>query len=419
MAKIRSMKGVTRAAFGADAYGMPLPGPIPNPFPRTMGPNSMLYLQEVVDSGLTSDMVERFEKAFAAAVGARHCISTPGCNVALHLLFASLSFEPGDEVIVSPVTDFGSILGLCHEALIPVFPDTEPGSLNLSARTIEPCITDRTRAILVVHKSGLLCDMDPIMALAKAHGLFMADDACQTIFSTYKGRPVGTLADATAFSFDAEKTMGSDVGGALVTDDGELAERMRFLGYSRGAEMRPHFGRIHTEAGFAFRMAQCTAAICLAQLETIRDNVANRHRVMRRLYDRLGRIPGILPPSIPDYQEVFSCWMAGFGLDPKLIHCDAETFAQEMVRAGIPGVGLARYYLMPEGAAFLNEKAREHVYPYSMPPAGRDHSYSRENYPNAAHLLDHFVRWVISDRYTEQTVDLIVEIVETIARKYG
>jgi dTDP-4-amino-4,6-dideoxygalactose transaminase len=418
MAKFRSMKGVKRASFGAEAYRTRQEGPIPNPFPRTLGPASMRYLQEVVDSGLTSDMVERFEKAFAAAVGARHCISAPGCNVALHLLFASLSFEPGDEVIVSPVTDFGTILGLCHEALIPVFPDTEPSSLNMSARTIEPCLTARTRAILVVHKSGILCDMDQIMALAQAHDLFVVDDACQTIFSTYKGRLVGTLADATAFSFDAEKTMGSDVGGALVTDDDDLAERMRFLGHSRGAEMRPHFGRIHTEPGFAFRMAQCTAAICLAQLETIRDNVANRDRVMRLLYPRLARIPGILPPAIPDYQEVFSCWMAGFGLDPEIIQCDPETFAREMDQAGIHGTGLASYYLMPEGAAFLNEKARAHLYPYSIPPAGRSYSYGRENCPNAASLLDHFVRWVISDRYSEQTVDLIVEIVQNLAKKY-
>src|SRR5207302_3212286 len=141
--------------YGAAAQAG-LQGKLPTPFPRTMGPHAMQYLQEVVDSGLRTDMTTRFEQRFAAEMGVKHCIATPGCTPALHLLAMALPFEPGDEVIVSPITDYGTIMGLIKERLIPVFADTAPGTVNVSAETIAPLITDRTRAIFAVHTTGLL-----------------------------------------------------------------------------------------------------------------------------------------------------------------------------------------------------------------------------------------------------------------------
>ena len=155
-----------RAKYGAEAFEG-LRGNLPQPFPRTMGPNCITYLQEVVSSGLQCDMVRRFEAAFESEMGIKHCIGTPGCTAALNILAAALSLEPGDEIIVSPITDYGTVMGLLKENYIPVFPDTEPGTPLISAQTIAPCITNRTRAILAVHITGLLCDMDPIHALAK------------------------------------------------------------------------------------------------------------------------------------------------------------------------------------------------------------------------------------------------------------
>src|SRR5262249_15198723 len=113
---------VERAQYGA-AAAVGQKGLLPTPFPRIMGPNCQKYLQEVIDSGLTVDMIGRFEQAFAAALGVKHCIATPGCTPALGVLAAALPFAPGDEIIVSPITDFGTIQGLCLENLIPVFAD--------------------------------------------------------------------------------------------------------------------------------------------------------------------------------------------------------------------------------------------------------------------------------------------------------
>jgi dTDP-4-amino-4,6-dideoxygalactose transaminase len=409
------MTPIERAKYGASAYEG-IKGAVPQAFPRIMGPNCIQYVQEVVESGLTADMITRFETAFAEAMGIKHCIATPGCTPALATLARAFEFEPGDEIIVSPVTDYGTVQGLCSENYIPVFADAAPSTINMSAETIAPCITDRTRAILVVHKTGIVCDMDPVNELAEKHDLIVYEDACQAVFSEYKGRLAGTLALAAGFSFDSEKTMGSDVGGCVITDDDELAERIRFLGQSRGAEMVPGFGRIHSELGYAYRMPQCTAAICLGQLEIAQDNVRHRDQMIRLLYSLLAEIPGITPLPIPDYVTVYSCWMAGFSIDPEVFSCTPAEFAQQIIDAGIPAAGQGKYYLMPAALTFLQKQAAAKEYPFSMPPASRAYAYSGDNCPNAQAFLANFVRWSsFCAKYQPEHCELVADIVRTVA----
>ncbi len=382
------MATIPRAKYGARAYEETR-GQLPTQFPRIIGPNAMKYLQEVVDSGLTVDMVGRFEKAFAEAYGVKHCIATPGCTPALAVLAAAFDFEPGDEIIVSPITDYGTLQGLIRENYIPVFADTEPGTVNLSAETIEPCITDRTRAILVVHKTGIICDMDPINELAAKHDLIVYEDACQAVFGEYKGRYAGTLSRAAGFSFDAEKTMGSDVGGCVITNDDELNERVR-----------------------------CTAAICLAQLETIRDHVAHRDKMIRLLSELIAEIPGVTPLPIPDYMNVYSAWMFGMSIDPEQFTCTAEEFAQQLADAGIPGAGQGKYYLMPEACTFLEENARKKVYPYSIPPASREYHYGPDTCPTAHAFLENWIRWsTFCEKYQPEHCELAADIVREVAER--
>lgn len=410
--------GKERAKYGAEAQANDI-GQLPVPFPRTMGPNSMKYLQEVVDSGLAVNMIGRFEAAFAEEMGVKHCIATPGCTPALAALAAAFDFDPGDEIIVSPITDYGTVQGLIRENYIPVFADTAPGEINMSAETIEPCITDRTRAILVVHKTGIICDMDPILELAKRHDLIVYEDVCQAVFGMYKGRIAGTMGLAAGFSFDSEKTMGSDVGGCITTDDDELAERLRFVAHSRGAVADPGYGRRHTVAGYALRMPQCTAAVTLAQLEIIRDQVAHRDKMVRLLTKLIGEIPGVHPLRIPDYLDVYSCWMFGLNIDPDQFVCTPEEFGQDLADAGIPGASMARYYLIPESCVFLHENAQNRVYPYSMPPASRPYRYDSEMYPNATKFLSTFIRWSsFCEKYQPEHCELAASIVESVANRH-
>lgn len=408
-----------RATFGPEAFEG-VQGKLPTQYPRTIGPNAMKYLQEVIDSGLTrkSTMVERFERAFAAELGVKHCIASPGCNPALSALAAAFPFQPGDEIIVSSITDYGSIHGLIKENYIPVFADTEPGSVNISARTIEKVISDRTRAILCVHKTGIVCDMDPINELAKRHNLFVYEDVCQAIFSRYKGCLAGTLATAAGFSFDSEKTMGSDLGGCVVTNDDKLADRIRLMGQSRGGLVEPGFGRKHIAPGHAFRMAFCTAAVSLAQLEIIREQVAQRDRMIRLLTKLLAQIPGVTPLEIPDYCDVYSAWMAGFNFDPSQFSCDADSFARQLADAGITGAGTGKYYVMPAAVTFLDENAQRKIYPYSHPPASHDYRYGTETCPNAWQFVQTWIRWsTFCEKYTEAHCELAAHIVADVADK--
>ena len=169
--------------------------------------------------------------------------------------------------------------------------------------------------------------------------------------------------------------MGSDTGGCIVTNDDDLAERMRFYGQSRGAKMQPHFGRLHVVPGYAFRMPLCTAAVTLGQLEIARDNVAKRDKMIRYQTELMAEIPGIVPLAIPAYQEVYSCWMVCISLAAGAFRCSAEEFGDQLAAEGLTGAGIGNYYLMPEALTFLNENAQAHKYPYSKPPASRDYRY--------------------------------------------
>lgn len=395
-----------------------MPETLPNPFPRTIGPNAAKYLQEVIESGLTVDMMGRFEKAFAEALGVKYCVATPGCTPALHVLSLACDFKPGDEVIVSPITDYGTVQGLLAQNVIPVFADAAPGGVNFSAETIEPRISARTRAILCVHFTGIINDMDPINALAAQHDILVFEDCCQAIFGKYKGRYAGTLGNAAGFSFDAEKTMGSDQGGCLVTNDDKIHERARFMGHNRASETVPHFGRTHTEVGYALRMPHCTAAVCLAQLEIVREQVKQRDKMARLLYNLLGEIPGVTPLTVPDYQDVLSCWMIGFNIDPKAFTCSTEEFGAQVAAAGIPGAGMAEYYLLPAALTCLQKKVRYAVYPYSAPPASNAYVYSGESCPTAQKFLKTFIRWsTFCEKYQPEHCERAAGIVRQVAEK--
>lgn len=405
-----------RAKYGAAAFASSQKAEFPAVFPRTMGPNCQKYLKEIVDSGLTVDMTGRFEKAFAQAMGRKHFVGTPGCSNALHMLAASWNYTPGDEIIVSPVTDYGSIMGMLVENYLPVFCDTTPGAPNITAETIAPRITDRTRAILVVHKLGLPCDMDPILYLAAQHKLDVYEDCCQAVFSEYKGRRAGSFGRAAAFSFDAEKSMGSDIGGGVLTNDTDLADRLAFMGLSRGGVQEPGYGRRHTERGLALRMPNCTAAICLGQLEIAEKQVRQRDRTVRLMTRLLADIPGIIPLSIPDYCTLFSCWMYGFSIDPAAFRCTADEFAAKLNERGMPNVGTGRYYLIPEAVTFLQQYTDQKRYPFSVPPASRCFRYDAASCPNGRDFLANFVRWFWTEKYNDTHIEQMAEIIRAEAK---
>ncbi|MDZ4859004.1 MAG: DegT/DnrJ/EryC1/StrS family aminotransferase, partial [Candidatus Hydrogenedentes bacterium] len=231
------------------------------------------------------------------------------------------------------------------------------------------------------------------------------------------GHALGT---AGCFSFDAEKTMGADQGGCLVTNDGKIYERARFMGHNRAGEMVAHFGRVHSEIGHALRMPHCTAAICLAQLEFVREQVTHRDKMARLLYKLLADIPGITPLPLPAYMNVYSCWMIGFNLDADAFTCTTEEFAARLSDAGISGAGMGEYYLMPAALTCLHKKIENKQFPYTVPPASRAHSYSGDACPNAKIFLKTFIRWsTFCEKYQPEHCELAASIVRNVAETHA
>lgn len=138
--------------------------------------------------------------------------------------------------------------------------------------------------------------------------------------------------------------------------------------------------------------------------------------MIRLLYQKLAEIPGISPLAIPSYQDVCSCWMAGFNIDPRQFGVSVDEFARQVADAGIGGAGTGRYYLMPAALPFLTKAAREGEFPYSQPPASRRYEYAAETCPNAKAFLETFIRFsTFNDRYTEAHCDLAADIVRSVA----
>ncbi len=400
------------ATFGAKAFD-PGTDKLPGVFPREMGPNTMTYLQEVVDSGLASNMYDRFTTCLAEMYGVRYAMGTPGCTQAVLAAMLGMDFDPGAEIICSPIADYGTVAGMLFEGYIPVFADTDPGTALISAATIEPLVTPRTRAIMCVHKLGLPCDMGPINALAKKHDLVVITDVCQAILSEYQGSRAATLGDLGCFSFDAEKTCGADIGGAVVTDNEEIFSRITNRAIARGAYQEPGFGRIHSYRGFAIRMPQCTAATCLANLEIVEEQIENRQKMAAMLDEMIGDIDGIIPYAVPS-DRTHTYWMYGFSVDPTRFSQTADEIAMRLKDGGIPGVGMGRYYLMPAAMPFLADQAAQREYPYSLHPNVR-YSYGADTVPNAKAFLDTWIRWFWTEKYRPAHIEHIASIIRSVA----
>ncbi len=217
---------------------------------------------QVLDSGVLAQgpRVRAFEQAFADMCGVGHAIATSSGTTALHVALLAHGIGPKHEVITTPFTFIASANSIRYTGARPVFVDIDPVTLNLDPSNVESAITPHTRAIMPVHLFGLMCDMDPILALADAYNLVVIEDACQAHGAEYKGKRAGSLGTG-CFSLYPTKNITSAEGGMITTDDPEIADRCRVL---RQHGMRRRY--YHDDTGYNFRMTDVHAAIGLAQL---------------------------------------------------------------------------------------------------------------------------------------------------------
>jgi perosamine synthetase len=276
--------------------------------------NERAYVLDCLDTNWISSAgryIDAFEAAFSRYCGAAHGVACSSGTTAIHVALEALGIGPGDEVIVP---DFNLIVGVTtvmQTGARPVLVDVDAATWCIDPSRIEEKVTDRTRAILAVHMYGHPCDMDPIMAVARRHGLKVIEDAAEAHGAEYKGRRVGSLADAACFSFYGNKIITTGEGGMVMTDDADLAARVRML--RNQAFEQPRF--VHRHAGFNYRLTNVQAAIGLAQCERVEAKVARKREIAAWYTELLEEDRGVtLPVERPWARNVY--WMYGVVLGP-------------------------------------------------------------------------------------------------------
>jgi len=242
-----------------------------------IGEDEIRAVIETMKSGWVTqgEKVVEFERSFAKYCGVKYGVAVSSGTAALHIALAALDIKRGDEVITTPLSCVATTNPIIYLGAKPVFVDVDPTTLNINPMLIEKKVTDKTKAILLVHLFGHPVDLDPVIKVAERHGLYLIEDAAQAHGAEYKGRKVGSFGHVSCFSFYVDKLITSVEGGMAVTNDETLAEKMRLL---RSFGMDKHEKFYHPLLGYNYKMSDIHAAIGLAQLRKL-DNYIERKRL--------------------------------------------------------------------------------------------------------------------------------------------
>jgi perosamine synthetase len=301
-----------------------------------IGAREREYVLTVLDSQFRtsagSSFTKQLEELFARTFESKYAIAFNNGTATMHAALTAAGIGPGDEVIVPPLTMASTSFAVLHAGALPVFADIDPETWTMSPASVEERITPRTRAILPVSIYGLAPDMDGLMDIASRHKLFVLEDDAQCFLGKYKGRMIGSIGDASSFSFQSSKHMTAGEGGMITTNDEKLAtaiRRINSLGYSavgaaagkgkitRETIQDPLYER-HSSIGYNYRMSELCAAVSLAQLERLPELVSLREVSARFLGEAIpeAAMKWLRPQAIPDGVE-HSWWSYVLKLDRK------------------------------------------------------------------------------------------------------
>jgi dTDP-4-amino-4,6-dideoxygalactose transaminase len=251
----------------------------------------------------TGEYVASFENKFAEFLGRQYALAVSSCTGGLHVSLMALGIGEGDEVITTPMTFIASATAILEAGAKPVFVDVEPDTGNMDVSMVEAAITPRTKAILPVHLYGLMCDMRALRAIADRHNLKIIEDAAHCVEGKRDGVGPGELGDTACFSFYATKNLTCGEGGAIITDDRALYERMRLLhlhgmtktAYDRSREGYSHWDMV--ELGWKYNMSNIEAALLLPQFPRMASKLEQRVQLADRYDELLADVPGVVRPG--------------------------------------------------------------------------------------------------------------------------
>lgn len=384
---------------------------------RTLGEEELALLAEAIRSGtLTSTKgayVKRLEEAFASTLGIEYAYACSSGTSAIHTAVAALDPEPGDEIITSPITDMGALTPILYQGAIPVFADVDPQTYNLTAATIAPCLSPRTKAIIVTHLFGNPCPMEAIMALARAHNIPVIEDCAQAFLARYHENFVGTIGTIGCFSLQQGKHMTTGEGGLVVTQDPALARRMfLFINKAWGyGDAQPD----HYFLALNSRMSELQGAVAVAQLPKLGAVVEQRQTLAAQFRQHLQALRGItLPQVTPGGVHVY--WRYCVRVDPQQVRGGTTAAADLLRERGISAA--PRYIQKPAFMCAVFQQQRtfgRSRYPFTLARPEAVH-YAPERFPGTFEALDKVLVLPWNERYTTAHVHYIAQALqETVA----
>jgi len=348
--------------------------------------------------GLGGAKVTAFENEFADLYGVEHSVASTSGTSAIHVAIGTVNPDPGDEIITGPITDAGTIVPILYQNAIPVFADIDD-TWNMDPKDVERKITDRTKAILVVHLFGNASNMEAMCDVAKRHGLPLIEDCSQAHVTKYKGNYLGTWGDLGCFSLQQSKHMTTGDGGMTITHRDDLSERM-FLFRDKGWTRKAGWGsRSYAFLAPNYRMTELQAAVGLAQVPKVRGVVEKRMELGHLLSDSIRDVDGLTPAPVTDGSE-HGYWSYGMRVDG----WDPPTFAKALTAEGV-GCGAGYIgkpiYLCMEACCNKTTFGSSH-HPFDGCHTDREYEYVEGMCPNTEDLLAHIVTLSINENMSHQ-----------------
>jgi len=385
---------------------------------REIGDEELRLVTEVVKSGTLSflygEKVKKFEADFASLYGVNSAIAVSSGTAALHAAVNFVNINPGDEIITSAITDMGTVIAILYQNTIPIFADIDLDTRTIDPEDIKRKITNRTKAIIVVHLYGHPCDMDPIMQIAKEKGVTVIEDCAQALLTEYKEKKVGTIGNAGCFSFQQSKHITTGDGGMVITNNDEAFGKKLKLCADKGWPR--HFWRDHLFLAPNYHMTELQAAVGIAQLKKLKRVVNNRRKNAALLASLIKDVKDIIPPVEKSWAFHTYCY---YCMRVNISEFEATTsdLAKALDAEGIeahPGYlpsPIYRYEL-------LQKTYGTSECPYSCSKYGKRLEYSEGLCPNAERICKESLYLPWNEKYTEDNIQDIATGIRKVAEYY-
>ncbi len=358
----------------------------------------------------TTFFTQRFQETYPL----KHVQTCSSGTAALHIAVAAAGVAPGDEVITTPITDIGTVIGVIYQQAVPVFADLGRTTYNLDPADVERKITPKTRAIIAVHLGGNPCRMEELKKLADQHKLVLIEDCAQAWGAKYRGQPIGTFGHIACFSLQHTKQITCGDGGVVASNDERFGPLLQSYGDKGG-------DRVHSTGKFErfstnYRMTELQAAVAAAQLDRLEKIAETRARIGNLLGEKIRDLPGVEPHGI-DADDRSTYWFYMFRVQPERLKCNRAEFTKALVGEGVNAS--AGYIPLPMYGNAVFQKHGFFAGHWPIKEFGlTDMDYSKVSCPEAEAILKQSVRLLIHEGMTESYIASVGDAIRKVAIHY-